>query len=278
MFHNRRVEGDDPSPLFSSGVVTAVLCPLLHRVQAGEQRQRGGPAQSQQREEQQSLVTGNVPSDGRWGLCEAVGVVARRSSQTPPAPCSSGTISTDYRELAGCSLPGHQQSSALSLALRLLFHIINIYMLSRSWFHPKIKELPIVRNTYPRISPQCWKCWCRISWDAEFVCLMSVSHPWATCWFAAIRIATLVTLLQGKSFPWCTPSLPLPCASTGLSGCTWPKALVPSPAMQAVLTAPALMGPPTGASAPRHPWFFSSLTWRSLFFSLLCKRSPTLLV
>lgn len=30
--------------------------------------------------------------------------------------------------------------------------------------------------------------------------------------------------------------------------------------MQAVLTAPALMGSPTGASAPRHSWSFYSLT------------------
>lgn len=30
--------------------------------------------------------------------------------------------------------------------------------------------------------------------------------------------------------------------------------------MQAVLTAPALMSPPAGASAPRHSWSFYSLT------------------
>lgn len=88
----------------------------------------------------------------------------------------------------------------------------------------------------------------------------------------------MVSFLQRITFPWRTPYLPLPCASTGLSGCKWPKRPVRSLGMPVVLTAPALMGPPTGTSAPRHPWSFSSLTSHSLSFSLICKSSPTLLV
>lgn len=168
--HDRKcglqAEGAGPCPLFSADAVSpATLCSLLYCVQAlpGDTEPERRPSADTHsgvgnRRAWPLATPAPLAEGGLWQCSKRGGTAQLWGSHTPPDSrllCCFRATPAEHRErLAGCAPAAWE-----------------------GWFHPKTKELPIVRNTYPRIPLQCWKCRGRISWGAQLICLMSVSHP-----------------------------------------------------------------------------------------------------